>query len=349
MKPDADPSHDAAAIEAQAAGWIARRDAGFSAEDERALRQWLDADPRHRAAVAFYDAAWTTLAKPAQAGVGTQFEQQIEALAVSRRRRRRNRWVATTTAAVVMLLGFGTFYWMRPGPVVAPAGTLARVLIPSRQTLPDGTVVDLKESARIALDYSPSMRRVALLSGEAHFDVTPDAARPFVVSAAGVEVRAVGTAFAVYRRDAAIEVMVTHGKVAVEKAVAERAADTAPVPLASLEAGRMAVVEVTASVATSEVRAIGPDELGRRLAWRSPRLEFSRTPLSEAVELMNRHTPPDTPRLAVSGPAVGTLRISGIFRADNAEAFVLLLEGTLDVKAERVGNTIELRPAAARP
>lgn len=348
MKSDADPANDAS-IEAQAAGWIARRDAGLSSEDESALRQWLDADPRHRAAIAFYDATWTTLAKPARAGAGERFEQQIEALARGRRRRRRNRMLAAMAAAVVMLLGFGAFFRMRPTPVVSPADPLARLLTPTRQTLPDGTVVDLKENAQIALDYTPSTRRVTLVSGEAHFDVTPDSTRPFVVSAAGVEVRAVGTAFAVYRHAAAVEVVVTHGKVAVEQSVAERPADTTPVPLASVEAGRMVVVEVAAPVVAPEVRAIGPEEMSRRLAWRSPRLEFSRTPLNEAIELMNRHAPPGAPHLAVGSPSVGALRISGIFRADNIDAFVLLLEGTFDVKAERVGNLVELRPAPGRP
>ncbi len=345
MKSDADPSNEAS-IKARAACWIARRDAGLSAEDESALRLWLEADQRHREAIAFYDATWTTLAKPARSGSGERFEKQIQMLA--RARRRRSRLLSAMTVVVVLLLGFGALYRMAPGPEVRPTDPLARLLTPTRQTLPDGTVVELKENAQIALDYTPSTRRVALVSGEAHFEVVPDSTRPFVVSAAGVEVRAVGTAFAVYRHDAAVEVVVTHGKVAVEKRGAKLSRETEPVALASLEAGRMVVVE-PASSELPEVRAIGAEELSRRFAWRSPRLEFSRTPLSEAVELMNRHAPPGVARLAVGSPTVGEMRISGIFRADNIDAFVLLLEGTFDVKAERLGTMIVLRPSNMHP
>ncbi|MBX7122471.1 MAG: FecR domain-containing protein [Opitutaceae bacterium] len=347
MKPDTDSSRDDALIQAEAANWVARRDAGLSVQDELRMRKWLEADPRHRAAVGYLDAAWNTLAKPARAGAGDRFARQIDALA-SERFRRRGRMLATL-AAVVVFMGLGAFFWTRPAPARAPSESLARVLVPRQQALPDGTIVDLKENARITLDYSPAIRRVALVSGEAHFEVMPDAARPFVVSAGGVNVRAVGTAFVVRRDDAEIEVLVTHGKVSVEKPVAEEQIQPTSVPLASLDAGRMVVVDIAIPGTLPVVSTIETEELNRRLAWRSPRLEFSRTPLTEAIELMNHHAPRGAPRLVVTNPSVGTLRISGIFRADNIEAFVHLLEGTLDVKAVRVDNTFELLPSSAHP
>ncbi|MGH7956064.1 MAG: iron-containing alcohol dehydrogenase, partial [Opitutaceae bacterium] len=77
-----------------------------------------------------------------------------------------------------------------------------------------GSVVELNVDADILVDFSPVRRAVRLVRGEAHFTVATDAARPFVVSAGGVEVRAVGTGFAVHFAPQEIAVLVTEGQVA---------------------------------------------------------------------------------------------------------------------------------------
>src|SRR5437660_1453063 len=74
----------------------------------------------------------------------------------------------------------------------------AVVLRPEKQILADGSVVELKSGAEIAVDFTGAYRRVALKRGEAHFQVAHQS-RPFVVTAGPIEFRAVGTAFAVHR------------------------------------------------------------------------------------------------------------------------------------------------------
>jgi transmembrane sensor len=103
----------------------------------------------------------------------------------------------------------------------------------------------------------------------------------------------------------------------------------------------VAVVELAATP-HPQVRTIAAAELSHRLAWRGVRLEFTRTPLAEAVALFNRHAAPGAPRLAVADSEVSALRVSGIFRADNAAGFVTLLESAFDVRADRTGAEIRL-------
>jgi transmembrane sensor len=328
-------------VEAVAARWIARRDAGLSPAEETELLQWIEADPSHRSALAFYGAAWSTLAQPAQNGAAEILEQQLEKL--SRRRAQRRTLVAASLA--LLLLTGGIVRWNLTDRASPFPSTSALVHVPSRQTLPDGSVVELKDNARIAVDYTVNARRIALLAGEAHFVVEQDSARPFVVSVSGVEVRAVGTAFSVHKGPAAVEVLVTHGKVAVERLVAMSVGPAASLePLAAVEAGNLVVVEIAGKNFAPLSRPVPSLELDQRLAWRSPRLEFTRTPLAEAVALFNQHAGPAGPQLAVSDPTIAALRISGVFRADNIDAFVLLLEGVFEVKAERTGGTIVLQP-----
>lgn len=338
MKPGAD-TIEAGAIETAAAAWVARRDAGLTPADAQGLQRWLEADPRHRTALEFYDTAWAALAKPSRTGATAEFERHLVAL--GRRRRRR---VAVGGAVLAGIVGLAVVALNLPRETQVASTANATVRTPASQTLADGSVIEFKGNAKVVTDYSATTRRVVLREGEAHFTVQKDSARPFVVSAGGVEVRAVGTAFSVQLGLSSVDVLVTAGRVMVDRTPTQPVqVDTSPsaAPAVAVDAGRRVVVDRTQSSAPA-VSIPAPAEWRERLAWRSPRLEFTRTPLAEAVGLLNRHAPAAAARLVIADSTVGAKRISGVFRADNTEAFVLLLEGAFNVRAERVGNTIAL-------
>jgi transmembrane sensor len=197
--------------------------------------------------------------------------------------------------------------------------------------LPDGSVVVLREGAEIAADFSATARRIALRRGEAHFEVMKDSSRPFIVAAPGVEVRAVGTAFSVgLGGGAAVEVLVTHGRVAVEPTAKDAAL---------VDAGQRA--RVPSAGATAEVRVLSAAEIEQASAWRTPQIEFSRTPLAEALALINDRLGSTGQRRIEADPAdaeLRELRLSGFLAADNAEGFLRLLENNFGVRADRKGN-----------
>ena len=76
--------------------------------------------------------------------------------------------------------------------------------------------MELNAGGEVSEHFTTAERRVRLVRGEAHFTVTKDAARPFVVEAGAVRLRALGTAFNVRFEPSAVEVLVTHGRVQVE-------------------------------------------------------------------------------------------------------------------------------------
>lgn len=343
MNPDVEIS-GTGEIETIAARWVARRDAGLSPAEERELQRWVDADKRHQRALGFYDSAWSALARPSRLGAGAELEHELGSLAGRRRRRRA---VMATASALLVALGLGLATWRFSSPrpsVVAPTAVL---VMPMHQTLPDGSVVELKGNALIAVDYSAAMRRVLLKQGEAHFAVQKDPGRPFVVSAGGIEVRAVGTAFSVQLGVASVDVLVTSGHVALDRTAGSTGRDAPPAapPFATLAAGSRAVVQLGPSPMEPEVSNVLPGELSERLAWRSPRLEFTRAPLADAVALLNLHAPPSSAKLVIADAKVAATTVSGIFRPDNTDAFVVLLEGAFGVRAERSGSTITLHLA----
>ena len=332
-----------AAIREAAADWVARRDAGLSAREEVIYATWLEADPAHRIAVDGLDRAWKTLDRPLTTGTA---DAVLTELAARARQRRRQRKRAVGVASVVLLVG-AALGWtaLRPASELSlPAVPSAVVLLPSIQSLPDGSVAELRDGAGITVEFAAAQRRVVLQRGEAYFKVAKDAARPFVVVAGGVEVRAVGTAFSVDFGTNAVDVLVTEGQVAVTRAPAE----TARIDVTALKpepflvgAGHGATVLTSVPQPAAESLPVSDAALEARLAWRSPRLEFSGTPLIEAVALLNRH---NRVQLTIEGPELARTRVSGIFGAANTDAFVRLLESSFDVQSERRGdNEIVLR------
>ena len=163
-------------------------------------------------------------------------------------------------------------------------------------------------------------------------------ARPFVVCVGGVDVRAVGTAFAVRLAPENVEVIVTEGRVALSTAAAaDGPANPPPVTLvAALDAGQRAVIARASPATPPRLSAVEREAMTTQLAWRQPRLEFTDTTRTEASALFNRTA--HGARLRVADAAVAGRRITGVFRADNVDGFVTLLEASLGVRAERRGD-----------
>ncbi len=85
----------------------------------------------------------------------------------------------------------------------------------STLTLPDGTKVSLNAGSKIFYKNNFTINREITLTGEAYFDVMHDAANPFVIHAANVHIKVLGTAFNVkaYPADDRIETALVRGSV----------------------------------------------------------------------------------------------------------------------------------------
>ncbi|MBI4626645.1 MAG: FecR domain-containing protein [Verrucomicrobia bacterium] len=343
-------------IELTAAEWLVRRDRGLNPAQEVEFARWLAADERHSRMFGKLTQTWGLL-------------DQVPAARVplpSHHRRSRG-WVYGTLAAAAAL----TVAFVALDSTVQPAAT---PLVQSAGTpvggfekidLPDGSVVHLNTASAVKVAFTTTERRVLLLHGEANFTVAKDRARPFVVRAGPVDVRAVGTVFNVRCDSAAVEVLVTEGKVRVEDAASGRSllapkltpaatAIAAPVPSSPdpatdstamgapllLQGHRLTIpTTVSTTVAIAPV-AVAPDEAARALAWQSRRLEFSAEPLTKVVAEFNRY---NRHQLVIEDSDLGTQRFGGKFPAHDIESFVRLLELNFGVAIERRESTTVLR------
>lgn len=333
-----------------ASDWLARRDRGLTASEQDDYMQWLAADPQHAQALAQHAAAlermmqlyeWT----PAH---DTEPNPDLFKPAPARRSGSVSRWLAPSLLAAAASLALATFVWkpdFESSAVVTANKSYLRVN--ERLALPDGSRVELKDGTELVVQYSENERRVVLTGGEAHFSVWKDPQRPFIVDAAGVEVRAVGTAFNVRLDPLNVQVLVTEGKVAVapraENLSASPDSGASPRALSApllITVGEQATVSLRQSSAP-QVAQVTVAQIARELAWQAPRLQFEETSLAEAVaefNRLNRH------QLVLAEPSLGALRIGGTFRPDNVEGFIRLLDKTLGLQAESIGeNRTQLR------
>ena len=344
------------AIDTTAAEWFARRDAGLSAADEVAFERWLVENPCHAAAFSRLEDAWSTFGKPTQAGSA---DQLLAELAARRMRRVRTRGLAAAAMVGIAAISFGVAQW-RKADSTARLAPVAVLHSPDQRVLADGSTVTLREGADVAVNFTDTKRLVTLLKGEALFEVTKDEARPFVVRANGIDVRAVGTAFSVQFGKGMVDVLVTEGTVTIEapaktvgvgggvssRQVSEATSGTGASQPITVTAGNRVVVTASAAPRPVEKETVPNTEIERRLSWRAHRVEFSGMPLASAVALLNREAVGRTnSRLHIADRDLEPMRVSGIFRTDNMDAFVLLLEAGFGVRIERAGDVIVLNRA----
>ena len=80
-------------------------------------------------------------------------------------------------------------------------------------------------------------------------------------------------------------------------------------------------------------------------SWEQARFDFYDEPLSDAVARINRYA-----RVPIEvAPGAGRLRISGVFHADDVNAFVEAVTNYLPIDAVAMDDHILLRPRSDRP
>ncbi|MGH8187808.1 MAG: FecR family protein, partial [Steroidobacteraceae bacterium] len=265
-------------ISQEAAEWFLRlKDPRPSRQDRREFFEWLIESRRHVAEylrIVLMHGRLRRLkldactAFPGQSNVvNLNLRSQVEAGEVVRPVLRRwQRRMAAAAAGLVLMFPLGAIVqgaWLERS-IHTDLGEWRHV------TLADGSAVRMGPRTRLRFEFGDARRSVYLHGGEAYFEVAKDPARPFVVNAEPVVVRAVGTQFAVTRHGREVTVTVAEGAVRVAPSGAavawlDHASRNLSVPLTESEqistSGRWPVA----------VRRI---EVAHVLAWKDKRLIF---------------------------------------------------------------------------
>lgn len=152
--------------------------------------------------------------------------------------------------------------------------------------LSDGSVMHMNTGTEATFKSTDTERKVALISGEAYFDVRKDPERPFKVLAGGISVEAVGTEFNVWNDSEEIRVSVTEGVVKVEGS-ASLVLPPNMVPV-RLEAGEAIIYSHATGTIEQKLNTNGIVA-----SWRNGFLMYSSASLQEVLDDLARYTGED--------------------------------------------------------
>ncbi len=313
-------------IRKQAAWWVMElHGPGRDTLLEEKVRQWIAKDPRHAAAFELATEAW-------QRSGNLPGYLPEPMTGASRRRSRPRASVPALACMAVLCAGItAAILLLRDPTLVTGPGEQKTV------ELSDGTQVSLNANSRLVVQYDDRVRKVALVKGEALFNVIKHQLRPFVVVIGERKVVAVGTTFEVRREDpagSAFAVTLVEGRVAIE-------------PISWPDA--------LPSESLSGLKLLNPGERfrfdGRSAekkdspaiegvtAWRRGQLIFDDTSLGEAAAEFNRY---GSRKLSIDGPDLGRLRIGGVFKISDPSSFAQAIASTYHLRILDRGNTIVL-------
>jgi transmembrane sensor len=284
--------------------------------------------------------------------------------------RSRWRWSAIAASAAALGLIAGALIWDR---IRLP--TYATAIGEQRSIeLADGSTVELNSRSRIRVRYSEHERNVELLEGQALFHVAKSHARPFVVSADGTRVRAVGTQFDVYKKHTGTLVTVIEGRVAIFTTPvtpgadplfspgtrASKEMDSAVIPnsspsrqmettaarpsraTAGMASGPGGTIylsggeQLTVSAQTSQ-KTDHPNIEGAT-AWRQRQIVFESASLADVAEEFNRY---NQRQLVIEDTGLYDFHISGVFSSTDPDSLIRFLH-------ERPGVHVTESPSEIR-
>ena len=295
-----------------AAQWFVRLQApAMSIEERQGFEAWLDEHPNHRDEIQLLQGIWSaTDLLPKE-----RLLALCEAPAKRPQRRPLLRY-AVAAGLFAVALGLGLFSGLSSSTDYS--GEYATAFGERRHiALPDGSVIDLNSRSRVRIEFAHHQRRVELAEGEALFAVEHDAGRPFTVDAGNGQVTVTGTRFDVRRDADKTRVAVAQGSVKVQGRAAPQA------QFVSLTAGLGTQIDALGTVATPY--AVNAEAI---TAWRNGKLVFDNAPLKEVAEELSRYR---THPLRIGSAAVGNLRLTSVFRADDPEALLKALPNILPV------------------
>jgi transmembrane sensor len=306
-------------VEACAAEWLARKKefGDWSDDDQLELDAWLQEAPAHLLAYARLDEAWKSadrlcaLRTPAKESAAPQ-----------------TRLPYLRIAAVLMILGVAAVVVENVRPQ-APQEKTFSTPIGGRQvlTLADGSRMELNTNTVLRVALGRDHRTIWLDKGEAYFQVTHDAARPFVIYANGRRITDLGTKFLVRNDSSRLEVALLEGRVRFDAATDE------PQAMTVLTAGDDAIAAGnTTSVAKEPIH-----EVLAKLGWRRGVITFDHATLADAAAEFNRY---NTTKIVIADPAVGSITIDGTFPTNDVAAFAEAARDTFKLHAKQTNGEI---------
>ena len=309
----------------QAAAWFAAERAGVMLVEQRAEFDAWRADPRNQVALDAMRELWDDLAI-------LKGDQPKPSPATATRR-----LLPIGLALAIGVIGLvATTTLLQQGAATTISTVAGQQLT---QSLPDGSLLAVNVASNVSYKVTSKQRQVTLVHGQAAFSVRADPLVPFVVRAGRFEVRAVGTAFDVRRRDGVIEVAVSEGRVEVCQV-----GGSGSIVLLTLIAGQKLSLQDSSSGVTVEPSPVSvqPAQVAE---WRSRIVTYEDATVRDVVEDFNRYF---DQKLLVAQPELLMKRVTIRLRVDDRGRAIETLARLLDAQVVKTPDGEALREQSQR-
>lgn len=232
----------------------------------------------------------------------------------------------SVVAAIAALL-----WWSNPvldGRMLQSATGMQRTV-----ALADGSRITLNSRSRLEVQLRLRSREAVLREGEALFEVSKSAWRPWTTRAGEARISVLGTVFNVRRDGESVRLTVFEGRVAFDPG--------SGLDIVVVDAGKAAESRggsLVSRPAAANLVAVG--------AWREQRMVFEDTPLVVAMAEAGRYR---DAAIRVD-PQVASLRITGAFPTTDPERLLRLLPDAMPVVVVRAADgSVDLKPREPEP
>lgn len=300
----------------QAVTWfVALQSEDCDQRQQERFQRWLRKHPSHADAYAEAEQLWLNL-NPIKSTAITELD-------AARAGRSRSLRISKSSGLALILasaLGMGGWLDYRVEPEIYSTGIGQRQSI----TLADGSRIELNAASRLSSRVTWCRRQMQLLDGEALFTVAHEPFRPFTVQADRLQIRDIGTRFAVKQQAKTVRVSVLEGEVELKPNRAWLGQ--------RLKAGESRRLDQSGHLLSIE--KIQPEQ---EAAWVDGKLIFDHTPLGEVIAEVERHHPL---HFSFTDAGLASQTLSGSFNAADLQPFLRAVEATLPIRVKRHKQTV---------
>lgn len=278
--------------------FVLMQDEGTPNSERQACDEWIAARAEHRYAYERAETLWGRFEI-----IRPEYEQIERGRVLSRRN-------VMLGGVAVLLAGAGGTAWLRSS---FDAGITTAMAERRTISLPDGSKVELGSYSAMSVDFSERRRHLVLHRGEAFFEVAGGIDIPFIVSAAGGSIRALGTQFDVKVVDAACVVAVIEHSVLVEAGSSSIRVDEGW--QVTLDPGGLGTARKIDAAAV--------------VAWREDRVVFVDVPLRTVLRELQRYR---HGKIVLLSDRVGDTPVTAIFETTKADQALKTIAQTLPIR-----------------
>lgn len=240
--------------------------------------------------------------------------------------KQRNIWM--TVAASLMLIAGGA--WLYYNHFIDRQVRFETQGIVKTDTLSDGSRITLNKYALLSYPkkFTGDQRNVTLVKGEGFFNITPNKAKPFIITTGKTTIRVVGTSFNVKNKNGLIEVIVETGIVQVTNSWNNA--------MIALKPGEMALVN---PLTGKMIKLKTPDNL--YTYFRSDEFVFKNVTLYRLVQVLNEAY--GSHIIIDKSVSKNQIMTGSLKTKDSLDVILNVISIVLKIKVEKTPNQIILK------